>query len=114
MLRVVQDGSYRRHLQLLRSRLAKARRDVGDRLGQVGIVPWLEPRAGMFLWCKLPAGMNAAERAHAALARAVVLAPGNVFSLAQSATGFMRFNVAQCGRGIDRSPAKRDARLTIG
>jgi hypothetical protein len=27
----------------------------------------------------------------------VVLAPGNAFSLSQSARGYMRFNVAQCG-----------------
>lgn len=96
VLRVVQNGSYRRHLQLLRTRLGKARRTVTDRLGEIGIVPWLEPRAGMFLWCRLPPGMDAAERAHSALARDVVLAPGNVFSLVQSAGSFMRFNVAQC------------------
>jgi DNA-binding transcriptional MocR family regulator len=96
VLRVVQDGSYRRHLQILRSRLATARRDAADRLGSIGVVPWLEPRAGMFLWCKLPPGMDAAERARAGLTRDVVLAPGNVFSLDQSRPDFMRFNVAQC------------------
>ena len=31
-----------------------------------------------------------------ALARGVVLAPGNVFSIGQGAAGFLRFNVAQC------------------
>jgi len=96
VLRVVQDGSYRRHLQLLRTRLARARREVIGQLEGIGITPWLEPRAGMFLWCRLPAGMDAAERARAGLARNVILAPGNVFSLEQSAPGFMRFNVAQC------------------
>ena len=96
VLRVVQDGSYRRHLQLLRTRLAKARREVIGQLEGIGITPWLEPRAGMFLWCRLPAGMDAAERARAGLARNVILAPGNVFSLEQAAPGFMRFNVAQC------------------
>jgi DNA-binding transcriptional MocR family regulator len=96
VLRVVQDGSYRRHLQLLRARLAKARLAVTNHLGELDIHPWLEPRAGMFLWCRLPDGMDAAERAQFALARDIVLAPGNVFSLAQTAPGFMRFNVAQC------------------
>jgi DNA-binding transcriptional MocR family regulator len=96
VLRVVQDGSYRRHLQLLRTRLAKTRADVASRLAEFGVVPWLEPRAGMFLWCQLPKGVDAAERARKGLARDVVLAPGNVFSLEQSAPGFMRFNVAQC------------------
>jgi len=96
VLRVVQDGSYRRHLQALRTRLATARRDVSERLGEIGIRPWLQPRAGMFLWCALPDGRDAADLAHAALARDVVLAPGNVFSLSRSAAGFLRVNVTQC------------------
>ena len=33
--------------------------------------------------------------ARAALEKDVVLAPGNAFSLSQTATGFMRFNVSQ-------------------
>ena len=96
VLRVIQDGSYRRHVQTLRTRLRKARRATIDRLGALGIVPWIEPRAGMFLWCRLPGGMDAAECARAALAQGVVLAPGDVFSLTRAAPGFMRFNVAQC------------------
>jgi DNA-binding transcriptional MocR family regulator len=96
VLRVIQDGSYRRHLQALRIRLAVARHDVIERLGEIGIRPWLRPRAGMFLWCALPDGTDAADLARAALARDVVLAPGNVFSLSRSAGSFMRVNVAQC------------------
>ena len=49
----------------------------------------------MFLWCRLPDGIDAAEIAREALAADIVLAPGNVFSLSQSAHGFLRFNVAQ-------------------
>lgn len=96
VLRVLQDGSYRRHLQTLRLRLTKARREVAERLGELGIEPWLEPKAGMFLWCALSDGTDAAQLAQSALARNVVLAPGNVFSLSRSAGGFMRMNVAQC------------------
>ena len=50
----------------------------------------------MFLWCSLPDGINAADVAQEALAESIVLAPGNAFSLSQSAQAFMRFNVAQC------------------
>ncbi|MET0239102.1 MAG: PLP-dependent aminotransferase family protein [Sphingobium sp.] len=96
VLRVLQDGSYRRHLQALRPRLRKAGKATAEQLGELGIRPWIEPGGGMFLWCRLPDGMDASDRAHAALASGVVLAPGNVFSLAQSAPEFMRFNVAQC------------------
>ena len=65
------------------------------RLETMGVVPWLEPQAGMFLWCRLPDDVDAANVARAALARKVVLAPGNVFSPSQSATSYMRFNVSQ-------------------
>ena len=94
---ILRDGSYRRHLNGLRERLARARGEVGGRLGGLGIRPWIEPRGGIFLWCELPDGLDAAEVARRALAEDVVLAPGNVFSVSQSAKRFMRFNVAQCG-----------------
>ncbi|MCK0195826.1 PLP-dependent aminotransferase family protein [Ancylobacter sp. 6x-1] len=89
------DGCYRRHLAELRTRLARQRQDVAARLGTLGIVPWTVPRGGFYLWCRLPGQRDAADVARAALREGVVLAPGNVFSLAQSATGLMRFNVAQ-------------------
>lgn len=96
VLRVIQDGSYRRHVQALRGRLAKARAQTAMRLRDLGITPWIEPDAGMFLWCRLPEGTDAAALAHAALAENMVLAPGNVFSLSLSAGSFMRINVTQC------------------
>jgi DNA-binding transcriptional MocR family regulator len=96
VLRVLQDGSYRRHLQAVRARLATARHEVTERLGEIGIRPWIRPRSGMFLWCALPEGVDAGDLAQKALAQDVLLAPGNVFSLSRSATGFMRVNVSQC------------------
>lgn len=63
VLHVLQDGSYRRHLHGLRGRLASARADVARHLRDVGVVPWIEPRAGIFLWCRLPCGMDAAGAA---------------------------------------------------
>jgi DNA-binding transcriptional MocR family regulator len=89
------DGSYRKHLEALRRRLSRARREAGARLGMLGIEPWIRPRGGFYLWCRLPEGRDAAEVARRALAEDVVLAPGNVFSPSGSAEGFMRFNVAQ-------------------
>jgi DNA-binding transcriptional MocR family regulator len=89
------DGSYRKHLIGLRSRLAKRRREIVGQLEQFGVRPWTLPRGGFYLWCRLPDGRDAAEVAKAALRERVVLAPGNVFSVTQSATDLMRFNVAQ-------------------
>lgn len=92
---VLSDGSYRKHMETLKHRLSHAMREVSARLKTLGITPWLEPQAGMFLWCSLPEGADAADVARAALERRIVMAPGNAFSLSQSATNFMRFNVSQ-------------------
>lgn len=95
VLAVLSDSGYRKHLDTLRTKLAKARHEVGQTLAGLGIEPWIEPQAGMFLWCKLPNMLDAATVARAALAQNVVLAPGNAFSLAQNATSYLRFNAAQ-------------------
>ena len=92
---VLSDGSYRKHLDALRQRLSKARREVGEKLGRLGIRPWIMPRGGFYLWCRLPDGLAATDVARTALSENMVLAPGNVFSVTQSACEFMRFNVVQ-------------------
>lgn len=96
VLTALTDGSYRKHMEALRARLAKAMAATSRRLKGLGIEPWLEPEAGMFLWCRLPGGLDAGEVARRALAEKLVLAPGNAFSPSQAAPDFMRFNVAQC------------------
>jgi DNA-binding transcriptional MocR family regulator len=90
---VLTDGTYRRHMDKLRGRLARARAAALRRLEDIGIIPWIKPEAGLFLWCRLPGDVNAAEVARRALAEQIVLAPGNVFSIAHSVC-FLRFNVA--------------------
>lgn len=92
--RVLAGGSYRKHMDELRQRLTRTRRDVARKLQALGIEPWLMPRGGFFLWCRLTGGQDASAVARAALEDDVVLAPGNVFSVAQTAPSFMRFNVA--------------------
>jgi len=91
---VVAGGGYRKHLLDLHGRLAGARERTAGRLGALGIAPWLLPRGGFYLWCKLPGDMDAGPVARRCLAQGVVLAPGNVFSVSQSATSYLRFNVA--------------------
>lgn len=97
VLSVLKDGAYRKHMEGVRERLSRSMGPVSARLDALGIKPWIEPRGGMFLWCALPAGIDAADVARRALVENVVLAPGNAFSVAQSASRFLRFNVAQCG-----------------
>lgn len=94
---VLSGGSYRKHMDDVRQRLARARRRVASRLEALGIRPWLMPRGGFYLWCQLPEGQDSAALARAAVEESVVLAPGNVFSVSQTAASFLRFNVAQSG-----------------
>jgi DNA-binding transcriptional MocR family regulator len=93
---VLGSGTYRKYLEALRVRLTKARAEAILRLRALGIEPWIEPKAGMLVWCRLPGKLDAAEVARHALEEDVLLAPGNVFSPSQTATASMRFNVAQC------------------
>lgn len=94
---ILAGGGYRKHMDSLRRRLARARRETADRLEPLGIRPWLMPRGGFYLWCRLPDGCDSADLARRALEDAVILAPGNVFSPSGSAAAFLRFNVAQSG-----------------
>jgi DNA-binding transcriptional MocR family regulator len=97
VLAMLKDKSWRKHLETLRARLAAARHQTAQKLDALGFEPWIEPEAGLFLWCRMPGGTDSADLAQKALRENIVLAPGNAFSHAQTAGGFMRFNVTQCG-----------------
>ena len=94
---VLASGSYRKHMDEIRQRLTRARTVAVDRLAPLGITPWLMPRGGFYLWCRLPAGHDSTMIARRCMEEDVVLAPGNVFSISESAASFLRFNVAQMG-----------------
>ena len=82
----------------MRAKLADAMGETIRRLGYAGLDVWTRPRAGMFVWARLPDALDAAQIARHALEEGVVFAPGNVFSASQSSAGFLRFNVSQCNR----------------
>ncbi|WP_314372918.1 PLP-dependent aminotransferase family protein [Sphingomonas paucimobilis] len=91
---VLTDGSYRRHVDGVRTRLARATGRVAKRLRAIGIEPWTDPAAGIFLWARLPDGVDAVELARRAITEGMVLAPGPVFSTSGGWRDHMRFNVA--------------------
>lgn len=94
---VLAGGSYRKHMEATRQRLSRARKLAAARLAPLGIVPWIMPRGGFYLWCRLPDGQDSTVIARRCMEENVVLAPGNVFSVSQTAASFVRFNVAQLG-----------------
>jgi len=91
---VLAGGSYRKHLDEVIKRLDRARKEAIVRLSPLGIVPWSVPRGGFYLWCRLPEGLDSTVVARRCRQQGVVLAPGNVFSISQTAGDFLRFNVA--------------------
>ena len=95
--RLLTDGSYRRHVEGLRRRLARARSQALRALEAVGLRPWNDGEEGFFVWAELPDGFDAGAVSKRAAAAGLVFAPGNVFSPSLSAGRFLRFNVAQSG-----------------
>lgn len=50
----------------------------------------------MFLWARLPDGLDSSDVALRALEQGLALAPGNVFSVSGAASRYLRFNASQC------------------
>jgi DNA-binding transcriptional MocR family regulator len=95
--RLIEDGSYRKHVAGLRAKLKKATPPLRRRLEALGLTLWTEGEEGMFLWMALPkAAPDAAVLAARAIERGIVLAPGTVFSPSRQWARFLRFNIAQC------------------
>ncbi|GAB2179404.1 aminotransferase-like domain-containing protein [Dongia sp. agr-C8] len=94
--RLLEDGSYRKHVAALREKLRKATPPLRRKLEALGLKLWTEAEQGMFLWMELPKHAPDAEvLAARVIARGVVLAPGSVFSPSRQWKRFLRINIAQ-------------------
>ncbi len=94
--RLLEDGSYRKHVAGLREKLRKATPPLRRRLEALGLRLWAETEPGMFLWMELPPkAPDASVLAARAIAQGVVLAPGSVFSPSRQWQRFLRINIAQ-------------------
>ena len=120
------EPAYRRAMERLRARLAKAMDHTIRRLEDLGLEPWIRPPAGPVLWCRLPDGLDATELARQAVGQDIVLAPGDAFSVSRSARSYLRFNVARmddepvwrfltaaCAGGAPQSGAASSSRRQI-
>ncbi len=105
---VLKDGFLDRHVPTIRA-LYKAQRDamlvaLEKNLAGTG-VHWNTPDGGMFLWVKLPQGMNAVELLPQAVERNVAFVPGAAFyaDAAQTNTlrlSFVTASVEQINEGV--------------
>jgi|UPI0004879723 DNA-binding transcriptional MocR family regulator len=94
--RLLEDGSYRKHIAGVREKLRKATPPLRRKLEALGLRLFAETEQGMFLWMELPRqAPDATVLAARAIEQGVVLAPGSVFSPLRQWTRFLRINIAQ-------------------
>ncbi|MFQ6346681.1 PLP-dependent aminotransferase family protein [Pseudomonas sp. R11F] len=92
--RMLSEGSYARHRKRTVQRLQEAGGRVEQWLKRCGCEPAMAYEGGMFIWARLPAGVNAEQLAQAALKHSMALAPGALFGYDPANGDSMRFNVA--------------------
>ena len=88
------SGKYRKHTERLRDRLATARAASANALRRAGLC--MDPTAadGIFLWCRLPAGIDSERLCADARAAASLLAKGAMFSIGGRGDAYLRMNAA--------------------
>ncbi len=75
------DGSYYSILEAFRENYARKQDLICrglDEMKELGI-SYQRPRGGVYIWCKLPSGLDSREFAGAAYKRGLALIPGYVF-----------------------------------
>ena len=103
---VLKDGFLERHVPTIRA-LYKRQRDamhaaLERELASLGVT-WSRPDGGMFLWARLPEGMNAIDLLPEAVERNVAFVPGAAFYAEAPDTRTLRLSF------VTASPAQIDA-----
>jgi len=92
---VLDSGRYKRHVDQVRARLARMRRDARQALESAGIQFDTQVGEGMFLWGRLPDNSTPVdELVRRAREKSILLAKGALFSPSHSCNQWLRFNVA--------------------
>jgi len=91
---VLDGGRYRRHIDRVRTRLARMRADSQRALTRAGVSFDSDEGAGMFLWGRLPEGTDMDQLVREASGRAILLAKGSLFSPSKANIPRLRFNAA--------------------
>jgi DNA-binding transcriptional MocR family regulator len=96
MLEVLAAGRWRKHLERLQRRLARARHASIARLAGAGIRFEHPGESGLFLWGEVPEGVAVDELVQDAHRNKILLARGSAFTTGNPADPHLRFNVAAC------------------
>ncbi|MGY4641406.1 aminotransferase-like domain-containing protein [Pseudomonas sp. TE24901] len=92
--RMLSEGSYAKHRKRMVQRLLEAGGRVEQWLKRCGCELPMAYEGGMFIWARLPQGVNGEQLAQDALKQGLVLAPGVLFGYDPAHRDSMRFNVA--------------------
>jgi 2-aminoadipate transaminase len=94
MERMICSGLLHQHVDLIRSRYKHRKQLMIDSLHKhyVPGMTWQEPEGGVFIWCRMPKGLNANELLLRAADRGVDYLPGNPFFAQQQQTAYVRLN----------------------
>ncbi|WP_193039919.1 MULTISPECIES: PLP-dependent aminotransferase family protein [unclassified Pseudomonas] len=102
--RMLSEGSYARHRKRMVQRLLEAGARVEQWLKRCGCQLPMAYEGGMFIWARLPPGVNGEQLAQEALKQNMVLAPGALFGYDPALPDSMRFNVAHSdGPGVQQA-----------
>jgi DNA-binding transcriptional MocR family regulator len=88
------SGKYRKHTERLRDRLGKARAAATDALRRAGMTVEQSAADGIFLWSRLPAGVDAQRLCVDARLERILLANGSMFSISGQSGDYLRINAA--------------------
>jgi DNA-binding transcriptional MocR family regulator len=95
---VLDGGRYKRHVERLRLRLERMRRDARAALESAGITFDSGPGEGMFLWGRVPEATAVEQLVRRARDQSILLARGALFSPEAAASQCLRFNVCHSTR----------------
>ncbi len=95
---VLDGGRYKRHVERVRTRLMRLRRDARAALESAGLSFDGPLGEGMFLWGRLPERVPAEELVRRGRERSILLARGALFSPEGGPTPYLRFNVCHGDR----------------
>ena len=91
---VLDSGRYKRHVDQVRTRLARMRRDARAALESAGIEFDTGLGEGIFLWGRVADGVPVDELVRRAREKSILLAKGALFSPTREKSQWLRFNAA--------------------